>query len=171
MDQLEETHHLIFATQAWLLWFRRNKGRIDNIWDDIGSIRTCASLIIQDYQKHQPPLDYFPPPRPYTKWTLPEEEMWKINFDCAVFQDSATAGVGVVVRNNHGRAMAALAQILPLPHAPVDIEALATRTTMTLAVELHLDRVLFEGDSKIIINALQSSEASCTSYGHLISET
>ena len=50
-------------------------------------------------------------------------------------------------------------------------ETLAARTTMTLAVELHLDRVLFEGDLKIIINALQSSEASCASYGHLISET
>ena len=30
LNKLDEHHQLIFAVQAWLVWFRRNKGWVEN---------------------------------------------------------------------------------------------------------------------------------------------
>ena len=34
-NTMDEKFQMIFAVQAWLLWFRRNKGRVENIWDSV----------------------------------------------------------------------------------------------------------------------------------------
>ena len=93
-----------------------------------------------------------------------------MNFDGAMHKDIGAAGVGVVVRNHQGHAVAAYTKRF-LPPTPAIIEALAARAEVHLALELKLDQVSFEGDSDIIIKALQSSEANFTSYGHIIEET
>ena len=85
-------------------------------------------------------------------------------------KDIGAAGVGVVVRNHQGHAAAAYTERFHLPQTPAIIEALATRAAVNLALELKLDQVSFEGDSEIIIKALQSTEANFTSYGHIIEE-
>ena len=88
-----------------------------------------------------------------------------------MFQTSLTSGVGVVVRDHRGYALAALSQKFPIPHVPVVIEAMAARAAVQLALDLKLDRVSFEGDSTQVITALQSSESNYSSYGHLVAET
>uniref|UniRef100_A0A2N9I441 DUF4371 domain-containing protein n=1 Tax=Fagus sylvatica TaxID=28930 RepID=A0A2N9I441_FAGSY len=74
-------------------------------------------------------------------------------------------------REAEGHAVAAYTKRFHLPPTPAIIEALAARAAVHLALELKLDQVSFEGDSDIIIKALQSSEANFTSYGHIIEET
>jgi hypothetical protein len=88
-----------------------------------------------------------------------------------LFQASQTSGVGVVVRDHSGYALAALSQKFPIPHAPVMIEAMASRTAVQLVLDLKLDRVSFEWDSRQVITALQCQDNNYTSYGHLIAET
>ena len=170
-NKLDEHHHLIFAVQAWLVWFRRNKGRVENQWDDIDSLGTRASIIIQDHLMHHSKSESTTLPSPITHWKPPDRGTWKINFDGAMHKDTGAAGVGVVVRNHQGHAVAAYTKRFHLPPTPAIIEALAARAAVHLALELKLDQVSFEGDSDIIIKALQSSEANFTSYGHIIEET
>uniref|UniRef100_A0A2N9EG46 RNase H type-1 domain-containing protein n=1 Tax=Fagus sylvatica TaxID=28930 RepID=A0A2N9EG46_FAGSY len=106
-----------------------------------------------------------------TRWIPPQVGTWKVNFDGAMFQASLTSGVGVVVRDHRGYALAALSQKFPIAHALVVIEARAARAAIQLALDLKLDRVSFEGDSTQVITALQCQDNNYTSYGHLIAET
>ena len=40
----------------------------------------------------------------------PSPGMYKTNFDCAMFEDSRKAGIGVIIRNSRGEVMASLAK-------------------------------------------------------------
>ena len=76
-----------------------------------------------------------------------------------------------MVRDHRGYALAALSQKFLIPHAPVVIEAMAARAAVQLVLDLKLDRVSFEWDSRQVITALQCQDNNYTSYGHLIAET
>uniref|UniRef100_A0A2N9F8Q9 RNase H type-1 domain-containing protein n=1 Tax=Fagus sylvatica TaxID=28930 RepID=A0A2N9F8Q9_FAGSY len=171
LNKLDEHHQLIFAVQAWLVWFRRNKGRVENQWDDLDSLGIRASIVIQDHLLHHSKSESTTLPSPITHWQPPDRGTWKINFDGAMRKDIGAAGVGVVVRNHQGHTVATYTERFHLPQTPAIIEALAARAAVHLALELKLDQVSFEGDSEIIIKALQSIEANFTSYGHIIEET
>ena len=56
-----------------------------------------------------------------------------------------------------------------LPSFSDEVEALAVIRVISFALELHLPYIIVEGDSELIISALQSEEKSFTSFGHLIS--
>ena len=79
--------------------------------------------------------------------------MYKINFDAAVLRSTNSAGVGVV-RNWRGELVGVLSAPIPLAHSVANMEALACRRAVEFATELRLQRVIFEGDSTIVINAI-----------------
>ncbi|KAI7981836.1 Uncharacterized protein LOK49_Contig11G00008 [Camellia lanceoleosa] len=70
-----------------------------------------------------------PPP---SRWRPPSLGMVKINFDAATFADLKSIGVGVIVRETHGRVIAAMSERLPHWVDAVCAEALASK------VRLHL---------------------------------
>ena len=73
-------------------------------------------------------------PAPYTKikqtrtarvkWTAPDINGYKTNFDGAMFHDSGEAGLGVVIRNHEGEVMASLSEKIPLPPSVTQLELL-----------------------------------------------
>ncbi|GMY23612.1 putative ribonuclease h protein [Fagus crenata] len=109
-------------------------------------------------------------PPPTTHWKPPDRGTWKLNFDGAMRKDIGAAGVGVVVRDHQGQAIAALTKRFHLPQTPAMIEALAAREAIQLALELKLNRVSLEGDSATIIKELCCSESNFTPHGHIIEE-
>ena len=85
-------------------------------------------------------------------------------------KDILATGVGLVVRDHQGHAIAAFTKQLHLPPTSAMIKVLAARAAVQLALELKLERVSFKGDSETIIRALRCSEANFTPYGHIIEE-
>ena len=75
----------------------------------------------------------------------------KINFDGAIFQAKGEAGLGAIIRNDHGLVMAALTQVTPLPTSMEMVEVLAARRALSFAQELGFDHIILEGDSDIAI--------------------
>nr|POF25720.1 hypothetical protein CFP56_35478 [Quercus suber] len=72
-------------------------------------------LVIQDHQVARPlPLSHSTPLSPI-KWSPLPVNWVKVNFDGALFKDTSSAGLGVIIRNNLGLAMAASSQLIPLP--------------------------------------------------------
>lgn len=49
-------------------------------------------------------------------------------------------------------------------------EALAARRAVEFAAEIGLDRVIMEGDSKVLINNLRSKCQSLAQFGHIVSD-
>ena len=59
---------------------------------------------------------------------------------------------------------------MPLTHSVADMEALACRKAVKFAAEIGLQRVIFEGDSAMVINALNQNNAGLSSYGVVIED-
>ena len=99
---------------------------------------------------------------------IDEQNCLKLNFDGATFSELGKAGLGVVVRDSHGNAIASLSEQAPLPFAPVIVEAMAAARAMTFAQELGITEFILEGDSEVVINTLRNTEASLSTFGHIL---
>jgi hypothetical protein len=58
MDSSSEELQCMFAIQAWLLWYHRNKGRAENVWDEVSSIPQRATHLLEEYSL--PPRKCYP---------------------------------------------------------------------------------------------------------------
>ena len=56
-----------------------------------------------------------PQHRNHVRWKPPDQGLYKVNYDGAIFAQQARASIGVVIRNEDGAVMASMAQQLPLP--------------------------------------------------------
>ena len=92
----------------------------------------------------------------------------KVNFDEAVFEDLRVAGIGVVVRNEHGEVVAALAEQIPILDSIFTLETLAAKHVVHFVRELGLRNVVFDGDSESSIQAISNRLLSHSSCGHII---
>ena len=57
----------------------------------------------------------------------------------------------MVIQNSEGLVMASLSQLVSLPYSVIEVETLAARRALELAVEIGIDRVILEGDSAVLI--------------------
>ncbi|KAK9991443.1 hypothetical protein SO802_026428 [Lithocarpus litseifolius] len=106
--------------------------------------------------------------RPRVKWKVPWTEFYKINFDGAMFKEEDRAGIGVIIRDSQGLALALLSQVIPLPLTVVDLETLAAVKAFEFTFDLSLGQVILEGDSETVINSLNDNSPSLAPFGLLI---
>ena len=103
-------------------------------------------------------------------WKPPRSPYCKINFDDAIFQDQKMAGIRVVIRNSGGQIIGALSNKINLPATVDDVEALACRKAISFALELGVEKVVLEGDSETIIQALNADSNYVNTFGHIIED-
>ena len=65
--------------------------------------------------------------RPLACWQPPRPGLYKVNVDGALFYADNTAGLGVVIRNEHGQVMVSLSERTLLPSLVIEVEVLAAR--------------------------------------------
>ena len=94
----------------------------------------------------------------------------KINFDGATCPKKKKAGIGVVAHDVNGLVLALCAKIKHQPYKAVEIESLAAATTLSLAIDLGFRRVILEGDSMEVIQALRENLQPLTPMGLLIED-
>ena len=97
--------------------------------------------------------------------------MYKANYDGAVFAESKEAGIGVIVRDDKGDVIVALAEKIPYPVSVEVLEALAARRAAKFVVELGLSVAEFEGDSEIVWKALKAADGANSATGVIIKDT
>ena len=90
------------------------------------------------------------------QWRPPDPNIYKINFDAAVFQASNLASVGVIVRDNRGDPIGVLTMPIPIRQSVVELEALACQRAVQFALEIGLTQVVVEGDSVTVIEVLKN---------------
>ena len=105
-----------------------------------------------------------------THWLSPPPLKLKSDCDGAIFHGLNCAGLGVVIRNSEGLVIAALSERVPLPPLVDDLEAMAWRRLVTFAIEIGLQDVIFEGDSKVVYKHLSATSSSMASFGHITDE-
>nr|POE86690.1 hypothetical protein CFP56_46901 [Quercus suber] len=70
------------------------------------------------------------------RWFPPLVGWVKVNFDGALFKDIRNAGIGVIVRDSNGQAIASLSEQPSLPFSPEIAEAMATARALSFVQDL-----------------------------------
>ncbi|XP_075670181.1 uncharacterized protein LOC142639941 [Castanea sativa] len=104
-------------------------------------------------------------------WSPPGANSYKVNYDGATFAEDNTTGMGVIIRNNEGLAMALLSQKIPLRTTVIEVEVLVARRALELALELGFDSIVLGSlDSETLFKALKLGNTSLAPYGHLVQD-
>ena len=103
-------------------------------------------------------------------WSPLDVGVYKLNFDGAIFEGSARARLGVVVRDAEGMIIAAMCQNIQLPSSVDLVEALAARRAILFSQELCLAHVMVEGDSLKVITAINNPQKNRTQWGHVVED-
>ena len=129
-----------------------------------------AGSYLQEFLQAQTEEPVPPRPPPMQQWRPSDLHCLKINFDAAVFCRSSLAGIGVVVCNNAGEVEGALSSSIPMAQSVADLEALACLKAVQFALELGITRVVFEGDSAVVINALLHGAGAFAGFGNILDD-
>lgn len=129
-----------------------------------------ANNILQEFLEAQ--VVELGPPRPQAvqQWRPLAPNICKVNFDAAVFRSSNLAGLGVIMRDNRSEPIRALSMPISLGQSMVELEALAYQRAIQFALEIGLSRVIVEGDSTIVIDALRHGTSKLASYENILDD-
>lgn len=90
----------------------------------------------------------------HVTWSPPPLDCFKINYDGTVFIQVNKSSICVIIRNNQELVIAALAQQLSQAYQAMEIEATDVVRALEFGLEVGVDRVLMEGDCKIVVKTL-----------------
>ena len=71
-----------------------------------------------------------------------------------MFTEAGQCGLGVVIRNDNRPLMGSLSKMFPYPLGAMEVEAKAVECGIIFAWEMGLKQVIVEGDSQVVIHAL-----------------
>ena len=155
----------------WTIWHRRNQIRTSTKDYPLTQVIHAASQALATFHdfissaskqiRHNPPTQI--------KWSPPPIGRVKVNFNKALFKDIGKAGLGVIVRDSNGQAIASLSEQASLPFSPEIAEVMAATRALSFAQDLGFTSFILEGDSANVINTLNSDENSLSTYGHILS--
>lgn len=94
----------------------------------------------------------------------------KTNYEGAVVKDSNEAELGVVIRYDEGEVMAALGEKILLYSSVELLESLAARRAVLFTIELGFNQAIFEGNSEMVVKALNKEDLARSSIGHVIKD-
>ncbi|XP_024199980.1 uncharacterized protein LOC112203217 [Rosa chinensis] len=133
MDSLTVDQCDFFFMSLWAIWTERN----NLIWKGASfqpmNMIQWTSKLLEDFQKYHPKT-VRKQRRPQTKWKNPPSGRLKINVDGAFRAEDGSGGIGVVVRNETGMGIAALAKPFLHAHSILNMETEACRAGLLLGI-------------------------------------
>ena len=164
----------LMVSMMWTVWHRQNQLRVNSNVLPKAQVLQQAKQVLETFQTSQQTLINHAAnmrTQQHIQWHPYPTNCLKLNFDGAIFPELGKPGLGVVVHDSHGNAIASLSKQASLPFSPVIVKAMAAAKAITFAQELGINEFMLEGDSEAVINTLRSSEVSLTTYGHLLEST
>ncbi|XP_075655031.1 uncharacterized protein LOC142625226 [Castanea sativa] len=149
-------HSELFAVIAWRIWNQRNRVRINQPAEALHQLAYLSKVWLDDYQGRQVILATQVQQSRQSKnhWKPPPSELYKINFDGAIFPHDKKSGVGVVIRDHRGRVIASCSKLVHQQLSSNEIEAFAAGWALSFALDVGVKRAILEGDSLSVIKGL-----------------
>lgn len=122
-------------------WYRRNKCRLKEPSQSTVKIFEVAQNLVIEFQA-KPSSKSCPPVPVCSRWKPPIPDIYKVNYEGAMFVKIGEVRIGIVVRNEKGKVMASLAEKIHVPSSVEVLEVLAVRRATIFTVELGFHRVI-----------------------------
>ncbi|KAF5475513.1 hypothetical protein F2P56_007313 [Juglans regia] len=103
-------------------------------------------------------------------WQPPPSGQLKLNFDGAIFYQELKSGVGAVLRDDKGSMIMAMSRLEEGILLVEDVEAIAALRALQFISHLGISHLILEGDSLIVVEAIQSTSIVEFSYSPTIRE-
>lgn len=95
-------------------WYRRNKCQLKEPSLPSEKIFEAAQNLLIKFQA-KPSSKSHPSIPVCSRWKPPTPDIYKVNYNGAMFTEIGEVGIGIVVRNEKGEVMASLAEKIHMP--------------------------------------------------------
>lgn len=148
----------LFWVHCWLIWNQRNRVLHGGIIQDPSRLNLRELDLLDKFKTSQVQLAVHTNREAVQTWCPPLGNMYKLNFDAAIFTDTKSSSFGAIIRNNTGAVMAALSAKGPLVANSEEAEVLACRRALEFAMEVGFQEVVVEGDNATVIRGLTATK-------------
>lgn len=160
----------VFIGLARRLWFRRNEVVHGGVFTHPNALVQQTLKFKVEYSKAiaQPIGPSWP--AVIQRWIAPIQGAWRLNWDAAVCTRHGIAGMGVVVRNFNGGVEDVRCMVNEGLSDPLVAKAWAGGQALKFGRELHLNNIILEGDTKIVMDAINSGETNKSKIGIIVED-
>ncbi|GAU17471.1 hypothetical protein TSUD_340140 [Trifolium subterraneum] len=171
LQSLNKEQQEIFSVLLWSIWKRRNAKVWDNITESNTNVYERAQHLLTSWKQAQQTRSYANTPQPIqqrTNWEKPSQGRYKCNIDASFSSTHNKVGIGMCIRDDQGRYVAAKTEWLE-PILDVEIgEAMGLFSAVKWVDELRLSDVDFEMDCKRVVDCLHSSRTYNSDLGDIL---
>ena len=118
-----------------------------------------AAKYLEEYKKAQEHLAILDATPSKQQWKPPPQNMFKMNFDAAMFTDQQCSGFRAIIQNAQGEVMVGVSIKRPYVRNSEEAEALACRKAVIFTMEAGFLELVVEGDNVTMMRAI--SDLSC----------
>ena len=104
------------------------------------------------------------------KWKFPPTGRLKVNVDGSFHANTGRGGLGVVVRNDRGICIAALAKFIPHAKSALHMEAMALRAGILMIIQEQWDDVEIECDCSVLAATLARTDNDFSDIGCIVED-
>ncbi|XP_075636776.1 uncharacterized protein LOC142609015 [Castanea sativa] len=161
----------LFWVQAWIIWNKRNCVVHGGQLKDPKCLNKRVEDFIQEFQQAQAQLTVSRIEQLSSKlWQPPPHDVYKLNFDAAVFSRLERTGIGAIIRNDKGEVMVAMFAVGPSAENSEEAELLACRRSLEFALNARFISLIIEGDNVNTIQAISSSLPNHSILGYVVDD-
>ncbi|CAJ2675491.1 unnamed protein product [Trifolium pratense] len=168
---LNKDQQELFCVLVWSIWKRRNNKVWEDVTDSDQTVVERAKHLITSWRSAQQIRQsaHITQPSPQqTVWTKPRHGRYKCNVDASFSLDRNKVGIGMCLRDDHGRFVAARTEWIE-PIVDVEIgEAIGLLYALKWVEGMQLYDTDFEMDCKKIVDSLHSKRTYLSDLGAIL---
>nr|XP_023921668.1 uncharacterized protein LOC112033124 [Quercus suber] len=161
----------LFWAQAWLIWNQRNCVVHSGKLKDPNNLNKRVEDFVAEFKQVQDHLAV--PTRQQLSgdvWQPPSQAKYKLNFDATIFLGLDRSSFGAIIRNEKGEVMAAVIASGLKVNTSDEAELLACQRAIELVVDVGFLRLIIEGDSSNVIQAISSPLENSSLFGNVVND-
>ena len=101
-------------------------------------------------------------------WTKPPNGTIKCNVDAATFNNNSMVGYGMCFRDSLGQLFLGKSDYMKFSATVLEVETIGLLEAMKMAISSGIHNVIFETDSRSLVNALYSTTTPLNEFGDLV---
>ncbi|CAH9126141.1 unnamed protein product, partial [Cuscuta epithymum] len=161
----------IFAMTAWSIWRRRNVLCWENVRESVQQVLSRGAEVLHTWDEyHGKARVRQKTTECNSNWKPPPWPALKCNVDAAIFIEDGRAGMGCCVRDHQGHFYMAMSEWCKASLSPVEAKVWGLRQAMSWMQNMDHEQVIFEMDSKQVVQDVHSAREDISEYGSLLED-